>query len=62
MKLVGYVQCAPSFTDISKVVNGASDLFLSIFSQKGAHARSAVGVASLPLNAAVELEVTLLVR
>lgn len=57
-RVVGYVQADPSFYDIPKVVNGASDLFVEVFGEKGKHARSAVGMASLPLNAAVELEVT----
>lgn len=59
IRLVGYVQCAPDFYQISSVMNGASDLFLEVFGEKGVHARSAVGMASLPLNAAVEIEVTL---
>ncbi len=62
IRIVGYVQAAPDFYDISSVMNGASDLFLEIFGDKGIHARSAVGMASLPLNAAVEIEVTLQVR
>ena len=51
-----YVNSAPDFTDQPKVANGASDLLAGIFSDAGKHARSAVGVAALPLNAAVELE------
>lgn len=62
IRLVGYVQCASDFYQIPSVVNGASDLFLEVFSQNGVHARSAVGMASLPLNAAVEIEVTLQIR
>lgn len=57
IRLTGYVQTAPDFYDISTVVNGASDLFVDIFGDKGMHARSAVGTAGLPLNAAVEIEV-----
>ena len=60
LRIVGYVQTAPGFYDISQVMNGASDLLIEIFGEKGIHARSAVGMASLPLNAAVEIEVTLL--
>lgn len=56
LKLTGFVACDPSFTAQPQVVNGASDLFLSIFGDKGRHSRSAVGVASLPLNAPVEVE------
>lgn len=62
VRLVGYVQAAPDFYDISAVMNGASDLFLEVFGEKGVHARSAVGMASLPLNAAVEIEATLQLR
>ena len=58
VRVVGYVQVTPDFTDIHKVMNGASDLFLELFEDNGLHARSAVGVASLPLNAAVEIEAT----
>ena len=59
LRVVGYVQTASDFYEIPQVVNGASDLFLQIFQDKGIHARSAVGVASLPMNAAVEIEATL---
>ena len=62
LRVVGYVQTAPDFYEIPAVVNGASDLFLEIFGPAGVHARSAVGMASLPLNAAVEIEVTLQVK
>jgi enamine deaminase RidA (YjgF/YER057c/UK114 family) len=56
VKLTGFVNSAPDFTDQPKVVNGASDLMVEIFGDKGRHARSAVGVAGLPLGAAVEVE------
>ncbi|MCM8776470.1 MAG: RidA family protein [Candidatus Omnitrophica bacterium] len=62
LRVVGYVQVAENFYDIPEVVNGASHLFLQILEDKGIHARSAVGAASLPLNAAVELEVTVQLR
>lgn len=62
LRVAGYVQAAPDFYEISQVMNGASDLFLEIFGEKGVHARSAVGMASLPLNAAAEIEVTLLLK
>ena len=62
VRLVGFVQAAPDFYEIPQVVNGASDLFLEVFGEKGSHARSAAGMASLPLNAAVELEVTLQIK
>ncbi|MHC5110559.1 MAG: RidA family protein [Planctomycetota bacterium] len=51
-----FVNSAPGFTDQPKVANGASDLFAGIFDEAGRHCRSAVGVAELPLDAAVELE------
>lgn len=62
LRVVGYVQTTPDFYDISAVVNGASDLFLEIFGEQGIHARSSLGMASLPLNAAVEIEVTLALK
>lgn len=51
-----FVNSAPGFTEQPKVANGASDLLVQIFGDAGRHARSAVGVAELPLNAAVEVE------
>ena len=51
-----YVSSAPGFTEQPKVANGASDLLVKIFGDAGRHARSAVGVCELPLNAAVEVE------
>ena len=62
LRVTGFVQVSPDFYDISQVVNGASELFLQVFGDRGKHARSAVGMASLPLNAAVELEVTLKIK
>lgn len=62
VKIVGFVQVAPDFYDISSVTNGASDLFLEVFGENGIHARSSVGMATLPLNAAVEIEATLQIR
>lgn len=59
LRITGFVQAAPDFYEISQVMNGASDLFLEVFGEEGVHARSAVAVASLPLNAAVEIEATL---
>ncbi|MFN0194459.1 MAG: RidA family protein [Aestuariivirga sp.] len=56
VKLVGFVNAAPGFTDHPKVVNGASDLMVEVFGDKGRHARSAVGSPSLPLNLSVEVE------
>jgi enamine deaminase RidA (YjgF/YER057c/UK114 family) len=56
VRLTGYVASAPDFTGQPQVVNGASELLLEIFGDAGRHARSAVGIAVLPLNAPVELE------
>lgn len=56
VKVVGFVNSAPGFTQQPAVINGASELLKEIFNQKGEHARSAVGVAELPLNSAVEIE------
>ena len=53
-----FVNSSPGFTDQPKVANGASDLLVKIFGDAGRHARAAVGVAELPLNAAVEVELT----
>jgi enamine deaminase RidA (YjgF/YER057c/UK114 family) len=57
VKVVGFVAVAEGFTAIPAVVNGASDLFGAVFGEAGRHARSAVGVAELPLGAPVEVEV-----
>ena len=62
VRVVGYVASLPSFTQQPIVVNGASELLLEIFGDSGKHARSAVGVAALPLNAAVEIELTVEVK
>ncbi|QOT19874.1 RidA family protein [Paenarthrobacter sp. YJN-5] len=56
VKVVGYVASAPGFNGQPAVINGASDLLLDIFGERGNHARSAVGVAELPVNAPVEVE------
>ena len=58
VRVVGYVASIPTFTQQPAVVNGASELLLEIFGDAGKHARSAVGVAVLPLNASVEIELT----
>lgn len=55
-KLAGYVNCTPDLTEIGAVINGASELFLEIFGERGAHARVAVGAYSMPLGVAVEIE------
>lgn len=56
VKLVGFVACPTNFTGQPGVINGASDLMAEVFGEAGRHARSAVGVGSLPLNAPVEIE------
>ena len=56
VKVVGFVASAPGFTGQPGVVNGASELLGEVFGEAGAHARSAVGVAELPLDAPVEVE------
>ena len=56
LKLTGYVAAGPDFREHPKVVNGASDLMKAVFGDSGQHARAAVGVASLPLGAPVEVE------
>lgn len=56
VKVVGYVASDPSFTGLPAVVNGASELLGEVFGDAGRHARSAVGVAVLPLDAPVEIE------
>lgn len=56
VKLGGFVASTADFTDQHKVVNGASDLMFDVFGEKGRHARAAVGVPSLPVGAAVEVD------
>lgn len=58
VKLGVYVACVENFTEQHLVANGASELVAEIFGEKGKHARFAIGVTSLPLNACVELEMT----
>lgn len=62
VKLGAFVTSAPGFTDQPKVANGASELMVEVFGEAGKHARSAVGVPSLPLGAAVEVDAIVLVR
>ena len=57
VKVLGMVNSAPDFIDHPKVINGCSDLFVEVFGDKGRHARSAVGMAALPSNITVEIEV-----
>jgi enamine deaminase RidA (YjgF/YER057c/UK114 family) len=56
VKLTGFVNASDDFQDHPKVINGCSDLLVEVFSEAGKHARSAVGVSSLPLNITVEIE------
>ena len=56
VKIFGMVNAEPSFTQHPMVINGCSDLMVEVFGEKGKHARSAVGMGSLPLDAAVEIE------
>src|SRR5918996_1033280 len=56
LRLTGYVNAAPGFADHPKVINGASELIVKVLGPKGQHTRAAVGCASLPLDAAVEVD------
>jgi enamine deaminase RidA (YjgF/YER057c/UK114 family) len=56
VRLGGFVACTPDFTQQPQVINGASDLAVAVFGEKGKHARAAVGCPSLPGDAAVEVE------
>ncbi len=56
VRLVGMVNATDDFTEHSQVINGASDLLVDVFGERGRHARAAVGVASLPVNITVEIE------
>lgn len=62
VKVVGFVSSAPHFTEQAKVINGASELLIEVFGEAGRHARSAVGMAVLPLDAPVEVELIAEVR
>lgn len=56
LRLGGFINTAPGFSAIAPVMNGASDLMVEVFGDKGRHARSTIGVAELPLDSAVEVE------
>ena len=58
LRLGGFVNCTPDFTDMPQVINGASDLMVEVFGDPGRHARAAVGTSSLPGGVAVEVEAT----
>lgn len=57
VKLTGYVNCTAEYGDQPNVINGASDLFLLAFGERGKHARAAIGMGSLPDKASVEIDV-----
>jgi len=56
VRLGGFINSAPGFIDGAKVMNGASDMMVAVFGEKGRHARTTIGVAALPADAAVEVE------
>jgi enamine deaminase RidA (YjgF/YER057c/UK114 family) len=58
VRLGGFINSVPDFLDGPKVMNGASDLMVAVFGERGRHARTTVGVAVLPADAAVEVEGT----
>jgi enamine deaminase RidA (YjgF/YER057c/UK114 family) len=62
VRLGGFVNCGPDFLEQPKVVNGASDLMVEVFGDAGKHARTAVGVAALPMDSAVEVEAVFQLR
>ncbi len=62
VKLNGYVNCLPDFTEQPKVINGCSDLMVAVFGEKGKHARAAMGMVALPNNIAVEIEMVVEVK
>ncbi len=62
VKLLGFVNAPEGFTESPQVVNGASDLLIELYGEMGKHARSAIGIAALPGNAPVEVEMILLVK
>ena len=62
VKVVGFVNSAPGYSEQPKVINGASELIGKVFGPAGSHARSAVGVAELPLDAAVEVEMIVKIK
>lgn len=61
-RLKGYVNVDPNFTQISEVMNGASEVFNAVFGEAGRHARTAIGVASMPMGVAIEVEAIFLIR
>lgn len=62
VRLTGFVNSAPEFTDHPQVINGASDLMVDVLGDKGRHTRAAVGVSSLPLGCAVEVDAVIMIE
>lgn len=62
VRLGGFVNSPPDFLEHPKVINGASDLMVEVFGERGQHARTAVGVAALPMDSAVEVEAVFLLK
>ena len=62
VKLLGFVNAPEGFTDSPRVINGASDLLIQLYGESGKHARSAIGVAALPGDAPVEIEMVVTLR
>jgi enamine deaminase RidA (YjgF/YER057c/UK114 family) len=62
LRVTGYVACVPGFLEVPTVINAASDILLTAFGDAGRHARSAIGVAALPVGALVEIELVLSLR
>jgi len=62
VKLLGFVRCTDDFTDQPAVMNGASDLFVAVFGDKGRHARSAIGTNALPMGIPVEIEMIVRIK
>lgn len=62
VRVKGYMNVDPDFTDVSAALNGASELFIELFGDPGKHSRTAIGVASMPFGVAIEVEAVLQVR
>jgi enamine deaminase RidA (YjgF/YER057c/UK114 family) len=62
LRVLGFVRCAPAFTDMPSVLNGFSDLIITLWGDAGVHARSAIGVSELPFAIPVEVEATVTIQ
>lgn len=62
VRLGGFVNCTPDYAEVPQVVNGASELMIELFGERGDHSRTAIGVATLPRQAAVEVDAVFMVR